>query len=174
MDIIAKLKQLPQTVLLKIDLMILLNLIFKHGVSLEQVHFESHLSLNKATHIMKEIKFKDNQIFITLNMGLLSSNSPIPENILDYLTTHDDKLSFNVLHSLSNQLLKNHLSLLMPEHDPVLNQTYLNGNMLFMKQDGCLTSTANMEQLFLQVLSNFDVQIPVSYTHLTLPTIYSV
>lgn len=145
---IADFKKIPVDKVKQLDLIVLLGLLYKIGFNDKNIFFQSRLSLSQSGNLIDDIRFDDNSVLISLNMGILSSNSTVPDYILDFFSLHSDSISFNVFDALASKLLKNQINMLFLEKQDGFKNIYQEGNILFMKNDGFSYSLSSLNNLF--------------------------
>lgn len=98
---ISSIKDLEAKISKKIhefDLISLLKLLIYHGFLLEEIHFKSHMSTCSQSGLIQGIEFlyrPDRQVVITINMGLLSAQSPLPSYFQKNVDAKDiDSITF--------------------------------------------------------------------------------
>lgn len=156
---IIELKKISNKRLKQLDLMVLLSLLYRVGFDADNIIFESRLSLSQSGRLIEDIIFDDTCVKLVVNMGILSANSAIPDRLVDYFSSYDESVSFNVLNALASKLLKNQISMLLSEQSTDLKDLYLKGDILFTKNDNFFYSLSSFNSLFERVLSRYKLNV---------------
>ncbi|WP_150467326.1 hypothetical protein [Francisella sp. SYW-9] len=156
---ILELKKIDTTKLKKLDLIVLLNLLYRAGFSRDNIIFESRLSFTQSGHLVEDVEFDNNDVKLILNMGILSANSALPDKMLDFFSSHSDLTSFNVLNAVASKLLKNQINMLLSEQSVDLKNFYLKGDVLFTANDNYFYSPASLNSLFERALEYYKLNV---------------
>ena len=156
---ITELNKISNKRLKQLDLMVLLSLLYRVGFDADNIIFESRLSLSQSGRLIEDIIFDDTCVKLVVNMGILSANSAIPDRVLDYFSSYDESVSFNILNALASKLLKNQISILLSEQSTDLKDLYLKGDILFTKNDNFFYSLSSFNSLFERVLSRYKLNV---------------
>ena len=156
---ILELKKIKKTKLNQINLVVLLSLLYRLGFSKDNIVFESRLSAARSGRLIEDVIFDNTGVKLILNMGILSANSELPEKILDFFSSHEDSVSFNVLSALASKLLKNHINMIVLEKSKDLKGIYLQGDILFTKNDNFFYSLSSLNSLFERALTRYNLNV---------------
>lgn len=156
---ISELKKIPKTKFRQLDLMVLLSSLYRSGFTTDNIIFESRLSLSQSGRLVEDVIFDNDNVRLIVNMGILSANSSLPDRVLDFFSSHDDSTSFKVLNALASKLLKSQISMLLSEQSTDLKDLYLNGDILFTKNDNFFYSLTSFNSLFERALSHYKLNV---------------
>ncbi|AJC48373.1 hypothetical protein IB642_03925 [Allofrancisella guangzhouensis] len=153
----ADLKKISPNKLKQLDLMVLLNILHRVGFKTENIIFESRLSLSQSGRLIEDIVFDQDGIKLIVNMGILSANSTLPDHLLDFFSIFNDSMSFTILNALASKLLKHQINMLLIEQSDNLKHLYLNGDVLFTRNDNFFYSLSSYNSLFERTLAQYQL-----------------
>ncbi|QIV96710.1 hypothetical protein EDC55_10335 [Allofrancisella inopinata] len=153
------LKKVPLDKLKQLDLMILLNMLHRIGFNTQDITFESRLSLSQTSRLIEDIVFDQDKIKLIVNMGILSANSALPDHVLDFFSINNDSVSCTVLNALASKLLKHQINMLLIEQSDELKHLYLNGDVLFTRDDNFFYSLSSYNSLFERALVQYKLNV---------------
>ncbi|WP_150464691.1 hypothetical protein [Francisella sp. XLW-1] len=156
---INELSKIPTTRLRQLDLMVLLELLYRNGFEANDITFVSRLSLSQAGRLIEDVIFENSGVKLIVNMGILSANSALPDHVLDFFSSYNESTSFNVLNSLASKLLKSQINMLLTEQSNDLKNLYLNGDILFTRNDNFFYSLSSFNSLFERALTQFNLNV---------------
>jgi predicted component of type VI protein secretion system len=145
------------------NILALLDLLEHMGYERHEILFRGHASQVSQSAFLHAIEFVSRPrdlVIVTVNMGLLSANSPLPSYFLLMMERADmeEQLFLSFMDYFNHQLVTNYIMSLAPTRELTVYSDWTKTKSNYLAMKG-LKSTSTLHWLFQQIFPELDVEV---------------